>query len=186
MKRNFLNIILLLLPLFSNSCNNITGPLIQTNLLQNPSFELNGQPSISGWTVIDTAMINFSNDVPPGGGKWAIFMYGNNPLSLRPILLRPLSQKVNLLKGSYIYTFSFWAKADSTDQSAAFFRAFKSDTLEVDKSIEITNSNWTNYNIVATLSSADYDSVEVVFINGNSLINAQGKTFFDHCSLTAK
>ncbi|MHB1688739.1 MAG: carbohydrate binding domain-containing protein [Ignavibacteriaceae bacterium] len=186
MEKNFFKIILLFIPLLINSCENVTSPVIQNNLLQNPSFEENGQPSLSGWTVIDTAMINFSNDVPPGGGKWSLFMYGYNPLSLQPILLSPLIQKVNLLKGSYIYTFSFWAKADSTVHSAAFFRAFKNDTLKVDKDIEITNSNWTNYNIVDTLASADYDSVEVLFHDGYSFVYVQGKTFFDLCSLTTK
>lgn len=186
MKNNFSKIILLLIPMFFNSCNNITSPVIKQNLLPNPSFEENGEPSLSGWTVYDSVAIHFSNDVPPGGGKWSIYMFGNNPLSLQPILLRLMSRKVNLLNGNNIYIFSFWAKADSTVNADVTLHAFKNGSTEVNKDIVVATPNWTNYNIVDTLNSANYDSVEVSFQNGYSYVNAQGRTFFDLCSLTVK
>ena len=185
MKKNFFKIIFLLIPLFINSCNNITGPLIQINLLQSPSFEENDQPSLKGW-IGDTSVINFSNDVPPEGGKWSIFIYGNNSLTLRPIRPDQIIQKVKLLKGTYIYTFSFWAKADSINGSFAILGTIKNDTSRLDKNLEITKPTWTNYTIVDTLSYANYDSVEVFFGAGYSFQGVQGKIFFDLCSLTAK
>ena len=185
MKKNLFKIILLLIPLLINSCDKATGPVFQTNL-QNPSFEENGQPSLSGWNVSDTSMINFSNDVPPDGGKWSLVMYGRNTLIQGRVRLNLVSQKVNLLKGTYIYTFSFWAKTDSSNGSVAVLSAIINDTSRFYKNLEITNSNWTNYNIVDTLSSANYDSVEAVFLNGLSFQGVQGKTFFDLCSLTVK
>ena len=186
MKQNLFKIILLFIPLLINSCDKAIDPVIQTNLLQNPSFEENGQPSLSGWNVTDISMINFSNDVPPDGGKWSLLMYGRNSLIQGRVRLNLVSQKVRLLKGTYIYTFSFWAKTDSANGSVAVLSAIINDTSRFYKNLEITNSNWTNYNIVDTLSSANYDSVEVVFLNGLSFQGVQGKTFFDLCSLTVK
>ncbi len=44
------------------------------NLITNPSFEIDSQPSLDGWTSpIDLAYYNiFKEDAPPEGGHWSI------------------------------------------------------------------------------------------------------------------
>lgn len=51
----------------------------RNHLIQNPSFELNGQPSDRGWKL-STALRSFKRDVPPGGGTWSLSLIaGSGP-----------------------------------------------------------------------------------------------------------
>ncbi len=186
-KKNYFALFLILfLSLAAVQCSSPTGPSPNTNLLKDPSFENNGNASLTGWNAY-TSFINFSNDVPPEGGKWSIFMYGYNPLSAQPILLDPINQKITTLKGSYVYSFSFWSKADSTTDAYGKVFAFRNDSLISIKSVAVTDSNWAQYFIIDSLSSTDADSLKIIFFGGASYpFKPAGKTYFDLCSLTAK
>ena len=63
----------LILIMFTTSCNDNSVSVngIQQNLIQNSSFELNGQPTLSSW-IVDTMWVKVVQDAPIGGGQWSI------------------------------------------------------------------------------------------------------------------
>jgi hypothetical protein len=63
----------LVLFLIVGSCNENSISVIRhsQNLIQNPSFESNGQPTLQSW-IADTAYVKFVRDVPSGGGQWSV------------------------------------------------------------------------------------------------------------------
>ena len=42
------------------------------NLIYNPSFEFNGQPSLEGWTINDTIWVKTVKEAPSGEGFWSL------------------------------------------------------------------------------------------------------------------
>ena len=56
-----------------NSCNNSTEPdLSPVSLVSNPSFEVNGKPSLNGWKIMDSMSVRLVEDTPSGGGRWSL------------------------------------------------------------------------------------------------------------------
>ncbi len=163
-------------------CSSPTGPLQTGNLLKDPSFESNGQPTLSGWTINDTSIVHFTNDAPPDGGKWSVAV---NVVWIGPNMLEVPYQKIKLISGTKIYTFSFWAKSSSAIKGIGSILAFKADSLVSYKYVRVGDSTWTNYSIADTLSSDQADSL-CVTVSGGVTELAGGKTYFDLCSLTAK
>ncbi len=53
-----------------------------TNLIQNPSFEFNGKPSLLGWTINDTIWVKTIQEAPSGEGLWSLLIgpaFGPSP-----------------------------------------------------------------------------------------------------------
>ena len=168
--------------LYCFSCTNSTEPSIGTNLLQNPSFELNGASSLNGWRVTDPDLVKYSNDVPPGGGKWSIYLdtYSFGP----PISLYDKSQSVRPINGNHIYTFSFWGKYKTVPGQGLMY-TFKGDTIASVKYVVMNDTSWTNYSIVDTISSNQADSILVKLYQsaGEVII---GRSYFDLCILSER
>jgi len=163
-------------------CSNPTGPSASSNLLQDPSFESNGQATLNGWVVNDTSIVHFANDAPPDGGKWSVAV---NVIWIGPNMFEVPYQKVKLVSGTKIYTFSFWAKSSTVIKGMGSILALKADSIVSYKYVRVEDSTWTNYTIADTISSDQADSLFVT-ISGGATELAGGKTYFDLCSLTAQ
>ena len=157
------------------SSETVIGPPIVSNLLQNLSFESNGNPSLQGWWFMDSSDVQFMHDTPPGGGSWSIKLEAvwGPPAFVRSTVASPL--------GTHRYKFSTWAKAIGVGGSA-FFMVKTPDTLITRRSIMIADTAWTSYSVLDTLTTDVGDSLLVVLSGGFSHLLA-GQTFYDLCSL---
>lgn len=182
-KFNF-SISLVLVIIIITGCKNsstVTPPAGDNNLIPNPSFEINGSPSLQGWGwsfKTDTSAYNFSGDVPPNGGKYSVVLIPNWGPAIT------LSSTVSATTGTHIYEFSVWAKRIGVSGGMVFSWK-KQDSLIRKKSLTLFDTVWTNYKLIDTLNSTAGDSI-VVSINGGFSQLQTGQTFFDLCKLTER
>ncbi len=143
------------------------------NLILNPSFEFNGEQSLKYWHVEDWPEIYFSNDTPPGGGNWSIFLHAQwaGPLPTSPSYYVPLSP------GRHIVKFSFYGKS-KTIPGAAYLILKTGKTREEITLNMVTDSIWTEYTSIDTLDIQEGDSLFVLLHGGNTEV-ADGITYFD-------
>ena len=147
------------------------------NLIRNSSFEENGQPSLKFWNVQDTSKINFSKDVPPGGGHWSVYLHSEwyGPLPETPSCFIPLSS------GTHILKFSIYGKSKTFFGSALLILK-KGNVRKIVDQNSITDSIWTKYSIVDTLNISEGDSLFVLLYGGGTEI-VDGITYFDLAEL---
>lgn len=159
------------------SKSNPTGPSNGGNLLINPSFEINGSPSLDGWTHlhIDTTWFSFSTDVPQGGGTYSIALHA----VWAPAYY--VGQTVAADSGTHAYEFSVWAKKSGFAGGMELLLK-RSDELLPLKSADIVDTTWTENMIIDTVTAENGDSLLVLVTGGFSQLLA-GTTYFDVCDL---
>ena len=54
--------------------NPVVSVFTPVNLIQNPSFEINGTPSFQNWWRRDTLDVRIVQDAPQGGGQWSLLI----------------------------------------------------------------------------------------------------------------
>lgn len=178
MKTGIILSMLILSSLLLCSCSDDTSVSItsgETNLLLNPSFEVNANPTLQSWTTNDYPAIKYSGDVPTGGGYWSITIEAvwGTPIYVRTTVLAS--------EGRHIYKFSFMAKTQGSGGNASLiFVHVRNDSLR--KQIQVADSTWTSYSLLDTLTISRGDSIAVKLSGGFSQI-LYGKTFFDLCKL---
>ena len=147
------------------------------NLIKNPSFEEDGQPSLKDWYVQDSSEIAFSNDTPEGGGKWSIYMHVQwyGPLPTSPSYYLPLEP------GKHIFKFSIYGKS-TMSRGAAYIILQKDGNREILAKNAITTTSWQQYTTTDTLNIADGDSVFILLYGGGTEA-ADGLTYFDSIEL---
>ena len=176
MKCGALNITLMMCFLFTlTNCNSNTNPVIfkDTNIVINSSFEEDGHPSLNDWIVDSTQVPYFDNDVPPGGGKWSLYLKANwyGPLPKTPLYFLPLSS------GEHIINLSVWGKFKSIRGSV--FLLLKNDNKQnVVGQISIENTTWTKYSLIDTVRINSGDSLFVLLFGGGTEL-VDGSTYFD-------
>ena len=159
----------------------ITSPensYMNNNLLLNSSFEINDNPSHKYWHANNPDYVYYSEDTPPEGGQWSIY--------LRPEWGPPtsLTQSIKTRPGNFIYNFSFFAKSEGVG-GRGVLGLQNSDTLVVCKQITVNDTNWIEYTISDTISSTLWDTIFVA-VNGGISQLAYGKTNFDLCKMECK
>jgi len=151
----------ILLPLVIGTCNEmdtiIISPAIEGNILTNSSFEINGSPSITGWQLyeIDSTSLKFSNDVPPGGGKFALYIKNDWPYGPW------LQQNVRTHQGHHVYRFSCWAKSRYFADADVWFGLKTSDSIITLQHFSFGDTVWTCKSFVDTLNTTPGDSFYV-------------------------
>jgi hypothetical protein len=167
---------LLLFSLLHYQCSDsINVPQIENNLIHNPSFEENGESSLADWFVKMPSVVNFTRDIPPNGGRWALTIdvlwgSGNDVITT-----------VKIPEGTHIYKFSFWSKF-SNKPGFADIDVVARDSLSQISRINIDSESWKNYSILDTIASFSGDSLQITLSGGFSNISP-GKTYFDLCTL---
>ena len=168
---------------FFISCDNPVEPNTgQHQLVQNPLFEVNGDPSISGWTSQDSEAIKFSNYTPIYRGHYSIY-FAVDP----KIQVASLEQEINLLQGVHVYTFSFWVKSAGEAGGEGFLNVTNINPSGPHIYIPVgkSNSNWTYFTFVDTLSSYKYKSI-TIGLNAFSTGEKGGRIYFTDCRLLEK
>ena len=160
------------------SKSNPVNPSIGGNLLTNPSFELNGTPSLQGWrtSYTNTSIFSFSSDAPSGGGKYSI--------SIEVLWAPPytVKQTVPAIAGNHQYRLSVWGKKSEIVGGNLSFYLRRPDSTLLRKWVRIVDTTWTEYSIIDTLYAVSGDSLMVSVDGGFSQIRP-GKTFYDLCTL---
>jgi hypothetical protein len=147
-------------------------------LIQNSSFEMNGNPAMQGWLADDTALCQLINDVPPGGGNWSMKIYAEWTFQ------HSARTTVAPLEGTHPFEFSVYGKIVRFHGSAILYLKH-ADTLTLRKSVTITDTTWTRYSFLDTISITRPDSLVVVLEGGLTNL-VVGYTIFDLCSLKQK
>jgi len=145
-----------------------------TVTLLNTSFELGAGPTLAGWTINDSSLVDFSPDVPPTGENWSLTV-GAKWAPSPPAV----SRSFVALDGTHIYELRVWAKRTGVGGTAAITWK-QANTPVTLKSVPITDSTWTAYTILDTLTGAQGDSVGIRLAGAISQL-APGTTYFDLC-----
>jgi hypothetical protein len=161
-----------------NPVDNKTGT--EENLIQNPSFESNGNPTTEGWTyysnfpAADTSDGTFSNDVPPGGGNWSLVV------GVGDRVVKYLETKVAAPTGEHHYRLSAWAKSYSTDTGSPGFISLALNDSVV-KRLDVQDTTWRHYESIDTILTRAGDSLAVLLFSGAAM--RFQVTYFDLCRL---
>jgi len=142
-------------------------------VLVNSSFEVGGNPSLSGWISSSPTLIDFSPDVPVGGGIWSVTLDAD--WTFPPSLLA----LVSAAEVTQVYMLAIWGKRVGIGGSASIVVGHDG-MLTSSKSISIQDTVWKVYTIIDTISTESGDSVGVRLSGGVSPL-AAGTTFFDLC-----
>lgn len=170
---------ILLVALTALSCKDtVTNPTSGINLISNSSFDLNGTPSLQGWTVSDTSGVRYSTDIPQGGSGYSIVLGAqwfapwpngsifvgiptqNGPHRYR---LSNWGKKINISGGVFIYL------NRPTGNSSQFIAA-----------LPVVDTLWTFYSRTDTITTIISDSLFINISGGGTEI-ASGTTYFNTC-----
>ncbi len=161
-----------------NPVDNKTGT--EENLIQNSSFELNGNPTREGWTYYsnfptDTSDGIFSNDVPPGGGNWSLVV------GVGDRVVKYLETKVAAPTGEHYYRLSAWAKTYSSDpgSGSSFISLALNDSIR--KLFGPQDTTWRYYESIDTILTRPGDTLDVRLFGGAPM--RFRITYFDLCRL---
>lgn len=158
----------------SKSRDGISGPVGDENLLVNSSFETLGMPSLNGWFVSDTSEVHFAEEAPPSGGCWSVAI---NP-GWVPTMYS-ISTTIAAPEGSHRYELSFWTKSWDTWGMARIILK-RPDTLAVRKYTAFSDTTWSTYSLVDTLSTDQGDSLVIELSGGMEEVSTVwSKTFYD-------
>lgn len=165
------------------------------NLISNPSFELNGSPSLSGWSINDTGWVKVVSNAPLGKGSLSMWL---SP-SVGPEAGGVATTAITGQSGRSVYTLSGWERnfagwywgyvsieqvrsggrifTDNFDVSDSVWSMFsRADTLDIlpgDSLLVTLRSVSLAYSpLMESTSAVDSVSSGVCF-NGLSLTNSQ-------------
>jgi hypothetical protein len=143
------------------------------NLIQNPSFEIGGQPSLQGWyvnsppapwAIPDTAQGNpvFINDVPGGGGNWSVKLTspGQTPCDY-------LTATVSGQSGTNIYHLTVWAKCIAPWANSNIALGTWVPQTAYWKTVSLDSSTtWKKYSLSDTITTQSADTIMVRLQSG--------------------
>jgi hypothetical protein len=176
-------IVLLVSFLFiSISCHdNSTGPDGGSNLIQNPTFEVNGLPSLKGWKVAESSTVTFSTDVPFGGGGHSIIISADVDM---PWPANSIYASIPLSQGTHTYRLSFYGKKSGTGGGViVYYNRPGSTNYRQFMSLSVAKSYWMHYTLSDTLTCKLNDTL-FVSIHGGRIEKSGGTTYFNSCMLS--
>jgi hypothetical protein len=162
-----------ILALFSLSACKKDKTVNNGNLISNPGFENNGAPDFSGWTGTKS----FSNDVPPGGGKWS--------LKLVPEWYPAEGYTetfVTGLSGYYTFQFSCETKAENGTGRITIRKKDQLGTVKDLSGTTFNDSTWTTLTIIIKVQLNPTDKL-IVHLSAGSTELSISNIFFDNVEL---
>lgn len=172
-----------------------------TNLVSNPSFENNGNPSLKNWYwleatgsvsyffyPIDSALkwgaISYMQDAPSGGGNWSVLLDGSYGIFQSG---SSISYIITGQSGTNIYKVTAWAKAVKgpfacTPGNISFGKFSYSDWMNSFSNfksvpLDTTLNKWEKYSLTDTLTTTANDTI-VVWLHVGCL-SQKGQYLFD-------
>lgn len=150
-----------------------------TTVLITSSFEVGGAPSLQGWTAntSDTAIVGFSTDTPPGGGRFAVRLQNawSSAGNVRAAFPAP--------SGIHRYKLSAWTKASSQGLASHGFVGIiikKPDAIFLHKYLTFTDTTWVWRSLADSVETGLSDSI-IVSLAGDLGQFSGGWTLFDVC-----
>jgi hypothetical protein len=153
---------------FALTCNEKSyppSPDYPLNMIVTSAFAVDGEPSFEGWTLTDSAFIQFSSDVPHGQSGVSVVIPSQHAA---PSPTCSLQQIIPARLGKHVFRLSFWGKRVLT---AGYYNAtvVGTDYCNMQESSCLSwlssfgkNTNWTFYSILSdtvslyALKSADF------------------------------
>lgn len=168
-------------------CSTVTGPATTGELIANPSFEINGAPSISGWQCNDTTLIAYSNDVPPNGGSYSIAIRPGPIHTGNDSIEGSVYTTVAAVAGTHQYQLTVWAKASNwTGDAYIDILKFNPPALPIySETPSITDSVWRQYTMTTNSVTTNSGDSITVGLEVGSTNGAGGKVYFDLCTFEA-
>ncbi len=143
-----------------------------TNLIQNSSFEINGQPTLASWTA-DTSLAKIVQGAPLNGGSWS--------LQIMPGWVPQEGYAMTYITGQSglgIYEMSVWCKSINHWAGNFEFGIRSNNTWVCFKRTYFDTTDWTEYSITDTLSLQPQDTIAVKLSAGITEL-ANGSVLFD-------
>lgn len=162
--------------------DNGTGPTTIINLIPNSTFESNGIPSLNGWyewNESDTSIVDFSSDVPSGGGGFSVRFQARQ---YAPCPNNSVYAKVTTSSGNHRYRLSVYGKRNGVGGSISVYVGYPPCEVDHDHfvTVPITDTVWTLYSFSDTLRTVSTDTIYVLLFGGGTEIT-DGTTFFNTC-----
>ncbi len=139
---------------------------------------MNGNPTRQGWLADDTSLCQLINDAPTGGDSWSM------KINAEWTFQHSARTTVAPSEGIHQFEFSVYGKIVRFHGSAILYLKH-ADTLTLRKFVTITDTTWTRYSFLDTISITRPDSLVVVLEGGLTNL-VVGYTVFDLCSLKQK
>ena len=141
------------------------------------TFEANGIPTLAGWTVRDSSLVHFSDDVPPGGGSFSLVILGRNRETNFVTWSTEAAGGINYLR------LSWWAKHTRIATPRATIGLRHGETVEVAHSFAMAeDSSWVSYSVLDTLIAGPGDSLWIKIDSGGNDFS-EGTTLYDLVTL---
>jgi len=174
--------LLLFTLLLATSCKETsTGPTTGNNLLSNSTFQVNGVPSLQGWTVSDTSGAEFSTNVPYGGAGHSI---GLKPMGIPASPLGAIYQAIPSPVGTHRYLISVFGKTTGIAGEVAISlnRPYSNLWKGWFPGIRVSDTTWTFYSRADTLTAAADDTIFVILSGGGcEVCSTREATYFNTC-----
>jgi hypothetical protein len=172
-------VVLLILAIGGCSDSSTNPRLDGENLLTNGSFEIEGQPSLAGWSNFDSTIAGIASEAAPGGGDYS--------LEIGTSWLPPTG---------IVWTYVPDAHDGDILSLSAMARVLGGENLPAvlaisvggqpgwigwnnGKSTSFSNSEWTQVSLLDTLSLTPSDSVWVVLVGPGCEVCWGGTAYFD-------
>ena len=150
------------------------------DLIANPTFESHGSPSLAGWITTDSAVVQFSASLPPGGSGWTILL--RNRLGPAPVgLYNSVYTTIMPPIGTYACRLSLFGRKEGEAGGvvALYVHRFQNGGTDLLGTLSINNTNWMLCATIDTLNARPGDTV-VVLISGGSG-EYSGSTYVNTC-----
>jgi hypothetical protein len=156
------------------SCSNTITPPQASNLVQNPSFEVGGAPSLEGWTSFFATLVD---SAPVGGGQWALQLENASDPGFA-------STVVSGLVGRSILRLSAHIRAQ-LDGTVAYLslRVLRSRDVVHVKTVVSSAMDWNVISLTDTLALEARDSVNVFLSINGTAIDIRHSALFDEIEL---
>ncbi len=139
------------------------------NLISNPSFEFNGEPSLSGWTIFDTAFAKVVQGGAPGEGNWSLQLFQGGPIYLGGLA----STIVTGQSGSSNYTLSFWEKNfERMFYGVVFIRQIRKGSIIYSVQVNADTTSWALFSKTIHLNMQPTDSLKISLQSVNPVVVA--------------
>ena len=129
---------------------------IDNNLVKNPSFEINENPSIVNW-IVDSLYTDFVEDTPVNGGRNSLLLFPGMPPS------QPRAETyITGLTGVGLYELKVSMKSlQDRPKGIVTLKIISNKQIKYEKQIKSNSTDWKVYSIVDTLFIQKNDTVSI-------------------------
>ena len=159
------------------------------NLITNPSFEYNGQPTGNTWFYQfgalknDTLAVEFTNDVPPEGGNWSLKLnIGSTQGNYHWFGFA--NTYISGINGTHIYNLKAWMKPSLNWHGSINIGKLSNKKFTKTKEVSTSSENWAIYSVTDTITTSINDSIVINLYTGTQPVGWRHYVLFDLIELT--